>query len=340
MLKKQRDDLEKDEVNAAAKAGTGKRPPNLQVAQSQESLKLQQQNVKAQIQARNMEMEERAKRVKDLQTEIAAYRARIETIPINEQRYSSLLRDYSIAKADYDEKARKKGNERYFLEESERRPRLYQPARAEQHSAAGERAAGAPQAPVVLARLVDCRHRGNRRHERFDVLLLFWQGLKKMSRVHDALRRAEQAGAPNLENVNVPAVPPPVVDYEAPPRLPENGKPHTAPEESAPGGMHPVILENVPEVAFQPAPESHLLIAAHPVRGRIVTARGCERLRETDQQPVARRRQDFYSREPCAGRIAFDRKPRTARRFRLAPAADPQSLSDRSRSRPHRLPDG
>jgi polysaccharide chain length determinant protein (PEP-CTERM system associated) len=108
VLKKQRDDLEKDEVNAAAKAGTGKRPPNLQVAQSQESLKLQQQNVKAQIQARNMEMEERAKRVKDLQTEIAAYRARIETIPINEQRYSSLLRDYSIAKADYDEKARKK----------------------------------------------------------------------------------------------------------------------------------------------------------------------------------------------------------------------------------------
>jgi capsular polysaccharide biosynthesis protein len=55
-----------------------------------------------------MEMEERAKRVKDLQAEIASYRARIETIPVNEQRYSSLLRDYSIAKADYDEKARKK----------------------------------------------------------------------------------------------------------------------------------------------------------------------------------------------------------------------------------------
>ena len=30
-------------------------------------------------------------------------------------------------------------------------------------------------------------------------------------------------------------------------------------EDSAPGGLHPAILENVPEVAFQPAPESHLL---------------------------------------------------------------------------------
>jgi receptor protein-tyrosine kinase len=30
-------------------------------------------------------------------------------------------------------------------------------------------------------------------------------------------------------------------------------------EDSTVGGLHPAILENVPEVAFQPAPESHLL---------------------------------------------------------------------------------
>ena len=80
---------------------------NPQVAQSLESLKLQMANVQAQIQARNMEMEERVKRLKDIQAEIGVYRARIETIPVNEQRFAGLQRDYAIAKADYDEKAKK-----------------------------------------------------------------------------------------------------------------------------------------------------------------------------------------------------------------------------------------
>jgi len=108
VLKKQRDDLEKEEVNAAAKAGGPKKVTNPQVAQALENLQLQKTSVKAQIQARNMQMEEHARRLKELQAEIAAYRARIETIPINEQRYQSLVRDYNIAKADYDEKARKR----------------------------------------------------------------------------------------------------------------------------------------------------------------------------------------------------------------------------------------
>ena len=52
--------------------GRLKKPTNPQVAQSLESLQLQMANVKAQIQARNMEMEERTKRMKELQAEIAA----------------------------------------------------------------------------------------------------------------------------------------------------------------------------------------------------------------------------------------------------------------------------
>ena len=107
-LKKQRDDLEKDEVSAAAKVDAPKKVTNPQVAQSLENLQLQEVGVKAQIQARNMEMEERAKQLKELQAEIGGYRARIEASPVNEQTYESLVRDYAIAKADYDEKAKKK----------------------------------------------------------------------------------------------------------------------------------------------------------------------------------------------------------------------------------------
>ena len=266
VLKKQRDDLEKEESSAAAKAGAPKKVTNPQVAQSLENLKLQMANVKAQIQARNMEMEERTKQLKELQAEIAAYRARIEAIPVNEQRYAELQRDYNLAKADYDDKAKKKeisetssnleerkagenletldparlpeqasepnrlliagagigpgavlrrihggrqGDEGHLPEEPERRPRLHQPAGAEQHSAAGECPAGAPQTPAVLAGLVHRHHHRHHRHEQFDVLLLFREELgSKMSRVHDALRRAEQAGVLNLENGNAPAAEP------------------------------------------------------------------------------------------------------------------------------------
>ncbi len=108
VLKKQRDSLEKEESNAAAKAGAPVKTTNPQVAQSLENLKLQMANVNAQITARNMEMEERAKRLKEVQAEIASYRARIEASPINEQRYDQLLRDYNLAKADYNDKAQKK----------------------------------------------------------------------------------------------------------------------------------------------------------------------------------------------------------------------------------------
>lgn len=107
VLKKQRDDFEKEESDAAAKSGAPKKQPNLQSAQSLENLKLQMFSVKAQIQARNMEMEERGKQLKELQTEIGAYRAKIETSPINEQKYQALVREYNLAKADYDEKAKK-----------------------------------------------------------------------------------------------------------------------------------------------------------------------------------------------------------------------------------------
>jgi succinoglycan biosynthesis transport protein ExoP len=113
LLKKQRDALEKEEGQPAAAA----KPPtdakkrkieSVQVAQSLESIKMAMANTQAQIQARNMEMEERVRRQKELQTEIDAYRARIEASPINEQRYAQLLRDYQLAKQDYDEKSRKR----------------------------------------------------------------------------------------------------------------------------------------------------------------------------------------------------------------------------------------
>lgn len=69
-----------------------------------------------------------------------------------------------------------------------------------------------------------------------------------MSRVHDALRRAEQAGVLNLDSADAPAVP-----------LAENGIARAGGEPAASAALHAGVLEGVAEVPFQPAPESHLL---------------------------------------------------------------------------------
>jgi polysaccharide chain length determinant protein (PEP-CTERM system associated) len=107
-LKKQRDDLEKEEVQAASKSGEPKKATNPQVAQNLENIKLTIASINSQIQARNMEMQERVRRQKELQTEIAAYRVRIEESPVNEQRYAALQGDYQLAKANYEDMSKKK----------------------------------------------------------------------------------------------------------------------------------------------------------------------------------------------------------------------------------------
>jgi len=76
-----------------------------------------------------------------------------------------------------------------------------------------------------------------------------------MSRVHDALRRAEEAGVLNLESANA-AEDRGAQDLAAYARAPQSA-PRVAVEE--PLGISPEILPGVPEVPFQPAPESHLL---------------------------------------------------------------------------------
>jgi protein-tyrosine kinase len=81
---------------------------------------------------------------------------------------------------------------------------------------------------------------------------------KKMSRVHDALRKAEQAGALNLDNGTISVEPHLDGNHAAPLRPVENGTVRLA-EEVANAGARHAMLENVAEVAFSPAQESHLL---------------------------------------------------------------------------------
>ncbi|HXN46807.1 MAG TPA: Wzz/FepE/Etk N-terminal domain-containing protein [Bryobacteraceae bacterium] len=62
----------------------------------------------SQIQARNLELDERNKAQKQLVTMITQYNERIQSSPIMERTYNELTRDYALAKARYDELNEKK----------------------------------------------------------------------------------------------------------------------------------------------------------------------------------------------------------------------------------------
>jgi protein-tyrosine kinase len=78
-----------------------------------------------------------------------------------------------------------------------------------------------------------------------------------MSRVHDALRRAEQGGLPYRETVP----PPPVEDQkrQVPELTPVNGALQGSSLPPVRLNIHPGMLGEVTVLPFKPAPESHLL---------------------------------------------------------------------------------
>ena len=109
VLEREKDQLEKEELNhQAAPPSQSKKIVNPQMARSVEDLKSAIASVNAQIQAKNLDMEERIKQQAQLNKAVQNYQARIEVSPTNEQKYAALQRDYQLAKAQYEEKSHKK----------------------------------------------------------------------------------------------------------------------------------------------------------------------------------------------------------------------------------------
>jgi len=109
VLEKERNDLEKQEASsdAAKPAGTQKvvNPQMTRaVADTNNAISLLQ----AQIQNKNLEIEQRMKEQEQLQKAISAYQARIEQSPLSDQKFAALQREYQIAKDNFDEKAKRK----------------------------------------------------------------------------------------------------------------------------------------------------------------------------------------------------------------------------------------
>jgi uncharacterized membrane protein YgdD (TMEM256/DUF423 family) len=81
---------------------------NIQVAKSLEDFKAYISNIEAQIRIKDLDMQDKVKRQAELHREILACQARIETSPINEQKYLALQREYQLAKNRYEEMSQRK----------------------------------------------------------------------------------------------------------------------------------------------------------------------------------------------------------------------------------------
>ncbi|HLI86208.1 MAG TPA: hypothetical protein VKV17_20000 [Bryobacteraceae bacterium] len=108
MLEKDRAGMEKQETSKQA-APVGVTPVlNPQVQRAIEDTKSAMAVLQTQLKAKDLEIEEKKRQEAEINKEIAGYQARIQSSPISDQKYEALLRDYQIAKDDFDSKAKRR----------------------------------------------------------------------------------------------------------------------------------------------------------------------------------------------------------------------------------------
>jgi len=101
-------DLEKqDAAQQAGNVGAPRKVINPAAQKALQEYQSQQNTLHAQIASKQVEVEELAKQKAQLEKQMAVYQKRMEEGPLNEQKYTSLLNDLNLAKADYDEKVRR-----------------------------------------------------------------------------------------------------------------------------------------------------------------------------------------------------------------------------------------
>ena len=106
MVEKERDDLEKREAAQVVTSG-GSTPTrvvtNGAVQRQIDTLRADQESVRSRLQAKEMELQELNRQRNELERQIGSYQARIEAAPLNEQQYNAMIREFNLAKQEYEE---------------------------------------------------------------------------------------------------------------------------------------------------------------------------------------------------------------------------------------------
>jgi polysaccharide chain length determinant protein (PEP-CTERM system associated) len=105
-LEKERDDLQKQEVDQAATAtaqSTPRKVTNPQMQKSLQDVQAQVAAIQVRIQATTMDLEQRTRQKAEMEKQVVGVQSRIEMSPPLEQQYAALLRDYDLARQNYSE---------------------------------------------------------------------------------------------------------------------------------------------------------------------------------------------------------------------------------------------
>lgn len=101
-MKRMRDDLLKQEEQKQPQQAVAK-IKNPLVTQASKEMEANIARLQSQVQAKNLELDERVKEQTQLKNQINGYSSRIQSSPITERQYSDLTRDYTLAKTRYDD---------------------------------------------------------------------------------------------------------------------------------------------------------------------------------------------------------------------------------------------
>ena len=112
-FERERDELEKREALQPAHTTPGTATParvvtNPLVARQLDDLRASADRTRAQIAAKDMEIQELNRSRAELEKIIANYQKRLEDAPLNEQQYNALIRESNMAKAAYEEMAKRR----------------------------------------------------------------------------------------------------------------------------------------------------------------------------------------------------------------------------------------
>jgi len=107
LLEKERDDLERKESTEQQPAATSK-VTNPVVARAIEDTKSEIAVLQTQLSAKDFEIAEKVREQGEMNRAIAEYRRRIEASPRSDQKYAALLREYQVAKDNFDDKAKRR----------------------------------------------------------------------------------------------------------------------------------------------------------------------------------------------------------------------------------------
>ncbi len=107
-LQRQRASLERQDASRpVVGASAPSRVVNPEVERSIEEIKGEINTTQTAINNKQVAIEEASRQRAELEKEIGYFQKRLDAAPINEQQYSSLLNDYTLAKQDYQDKSKK-----------------------------------------------------------------------------------------------------------------------------------------------------------------------------------------------------------------------------------------